>query len=432
MLVLGDIFILYISLFVTLLARYGVETYQNALALHLAPFSFIFFVWIAVFYIVGLYDLRRLANNITFLSFFSIALLLNGLITTALFYLIPWFGIAPRTNLSLFLILFALLEIGWRRLFWSYLKHHHDLFNVVIVGGDSTICELAETLTKNPQLGYRIVAQFPSLEQLEELPNRIGEHQTDVVVVPRGATYHTQLQKVLYSLLASGTTIYDVPAFYEEIFRKIPLRDVEESWFLEHISIRRNIYDDFKRALEVVVAGVIGILLLPLVVFISLFIRLSSSGPVIFRQERVGIRNHHFTLYKFRTMVQDAEKDGARWASKNDPRTTFIGKILRYTHLDELPQIWNIIRGDLSFVGPRPERPEFVSLIEKEVPYYNIRHLIKPGVTGWAQINYRYGSSIQDSEQKLQYDLYYLKNRSLILDVAVILKTLRTLFVNET
>ena len=235
--------------------------------------------------------------------------------------------------------------------------------------------------------------------------------------------------------MASGIAVYDVPAFYEEVFRKVPLKNVEESWFLEHISIRRNVYDDLKRIGEAILATLTGIIILPLVVFLALLIRISSRGPVIFSQKRVGAQNRIFTLYKFRTMRAlaadgSAETKGAEWAKSGDARITFIGRILRYSHLDELPQLWNIIRGDLSFVGPRPERPEFVSLLEKEIPYYDIRHLITPGVTGWAQINYPYGSSVEDSYEKLQFDVYYLKNRSLILDIAVILKTLRTLFIN--
>lgn len=433
LLVSGDVLVLYASLLLTLIIRYE-TTWQEALSVHLGPFSFVFTVWIVVFYIAGLYDFRKITNNLTFLTLFSISLTLNTLITTALFYLIPAFGIAPRANLSLLLIIFAVLQISWRRIFWYYLKQNHNLFRVVMIGNDPTIDELSHALAENPQIGYQVVDHIHNphdLHATDNIAQKLQTHKADVVVIPRGIKQNTELQKIFYGLLSSGIAIYDVPAFYEEVFRKIPLKHIEESWFLEHISIRKNVYDDLKRLSEVVTASLIGLLLLPLIILISLLIRLSSRGPVIFSQRRIGAQNKLFTLYKFRTMVQDAEKDGAKWASENDPRVTLFGKILRHSHLDELPQIWNIIRGDLSFVGPRPERPEFVEILEKEIPHYDIRHLIKPGVTGWAQINYRYGSSIEDSYQKLQYDIYYLKNRSLILDFAIILKTLRTLFVNE-
>jgi lipopolysaccharide/colanic/teichoic acid biosynthesis glycosyltransferase len=165
---------------------------------------------------------------------------------------------------------------------------------------------------------------------------------------------------------------------------------------------------------------------------IALLVALTSRGPVIYRQVRVGEKGKPFTLYKFRTMRVNAEKDGAQWATKNDARTTPIGGALRTSHLDELPQLWNIIRGDLSFVGPRPERPEFVAKLAARIPYYEARLFIKPGVTGWAQINHRADLTDADVAEKLQYDIYYLKNRSPILDWAIILKTIKSIFVNPS
>ncbi len=436
LLLIGDIVVLYGSLVLALFIRYDV-TWQDALGIHLGPFSFVFTLWLIVFYIAGLYDLRRLKNNITFLSLLSISLLINTLVTITLFYFLPWFGITPRANLSLFILVFVVLEIIWRRIFNARLGKQ-SLFKVLFVGDDPAIRELARTLKENPQIGYEVtsrIAGINDLQGVDDLRKKLQGERVDVIVIPRGAKQNTDLQKIFYDLLASGIAVYDVPAFYEEVFRKVPLKNVEESWFLEHISIRRNVYDDLKRIGEAILATLTGIIILPLVVFLALLIRISSRGPVIFSQKRVGAQNRIFTLYKFRTMRAlaadgSAETKGAEWAKSGDARITFIGRILRYSHLDELPQLWNIIRGDLSFVGPRPERPEFVSLLEKEIPYYDIRHLITPGVTGWAQINYPYGSSVEDSYEKLQFDVYYLKNRSLILDIAVILKTLRTLFIN--
>jgi len=433
-LILGDIAVLYTSLALTLFIRYG-EEWQSSLDLHFGPFSFVFAFWLLIFYVAGLYDLRRLKNNITFLTLLSLSIAANALITIALFYFIQWFGIAPRANLSLFIIIFVLLVISWRRFFNTRIGNSRNLFTVLLVGDDPASHELAHALKKDPQIGYQVTSRIQETEDLREvrgLEKKLRAEKVDVIVIPRGAKQNAELQKIFYDLLASGIAVYDVPAFYEEVFRKVPLKNIEESWFLEHISIRPNVYDNLKRLGEIVVASLALILLSPLLLLIAVLVLISSRGPVIFSQKRIGGRNTVFTLHKFRTMIQDAEKNGAQWSEKNDPRVTFIGKILRYSHLDELPQLWNIARGDLSFVGPRPERPEFVSLLEKEIPYYDIRHLITPGVTGWAQINYRYGSSVQDSFEKLQYDIYYLKNRSLILDIAVILKTLRTLFVNHS
>ncbi|RMD66512.1 hypothetical protein D6833_01380, partial [Candidatus Parcubacteria bacterium] len=228
--------------------------------------------------------------------------------------------------------------------------------------------------------------------------------------------------------------IRDIPSLYEEILKKVPLDAIDELWFLEHNSAAKKFYDRLKRAGSLLFALILGAALLPLLLCIAAAIALTSKGPVIYRQTRVGRRGKRFTLYKFRTMRHDAEKDGPKWKMSgiNDPRLTPVGKVLVRTHLDELPQLLNVIKGEIGFVGPRPERPEFTALLEKEVPFYQMRHLIAPGITGWAQIRYPYGSSVKDAYEKLQYDLFYLKNRSLVLDCAIILKTLKSLFVHPT
>ena len=185
--------------------------------------------------------------------------------------------------------------------------------------------------------------------------------------------------------------------------------------------------------LEILFALVLIIFLSPLALLIIILIKLTSKGSAFFSQKRLGKNNIEFTIWKFRTMHSDAEKDGPRWANyQDDDRTTRIGGILRKSHLDELPQLYNILRGELSFVGPRPERPEFIVKLQKELPYYDLRHLTKPGITGWAQINYRYAASSMDAYQKLQYDIYYIKNNSPLLDFLIILKTIKFLITNNT
>ena len=228
----------------------------------------------------------------------------------------------------------------------------------------------------------------------------------------------------------------DLAAFYERVFQKVPLDDLEETWFLENIEGAGRYYDSLKRAGELVFALFIGIVLLPVEVLIAILVKLTSRGPIFIRQKRTGKNGTEFTLVKFRSMVAlspdgQAEINGAQWSSGgNDKRITPFGKFIRASHLDELPQLWNIIRGDISFVGPRPERPEFVPKLKEQVPYYEIRLLIKPGVSGWAQINYRADRDLADVRQKLQYDIYYLKNRSFVLDIAIVLKTLKSFFTN--
>jgi len=212
--------------------------------------------------------------------------------------------------------------------------------------------------------------------------------------------------------------------FYENLTKKVPIEMIDEIWFLENFSrSEKRIEEVLKRGFDIFFSAIgilITVVLLPL---IALAIKIDSPGPIFYTQKRVGKDGKIFNLYKFRTMKIDAEKEGPRWAEENDERVTKVGYFLRRTHLDELPQAISIFRGDLSLVGPRPERPEFTSILQKEIPYYNIRTLVKPGITGWAQLNFSYGNSIEDAKEKLQYDFYYIKNRSFFLDLGIILKT---------
>jgi exopolysaccharide biosynthesis polyprenyl glycosylphosphotransferase len=185
------------------------------------------------------------------------------------------------------------------------------------------------------------------------------------------------------------------------------------------------------RALSFTVSFFALLVCLPLLPFIVLAVRLSSPGPVFFRQTRVGQRGRPFTLYKFRTMRQDAEENGAIWAIRDDPRVTSAGKFMRKTRLDEIPQLWNVLRGGMAFVGPRPERPEFVQWLSKEIPFYDLRHMIRPGITGWAQVRYRYSASLEETRRKLEYDLYYVKNHSIGLDLLIMLETIKTIILRE-
>jgi lipopolysaccharide/colanic/teichoic acid biosynthesis glycosyltransferase len=264
----------------------------------------------------------------------------------------------------------------------------------------------------------------------ELIKSAVHRDNINLIIVPRQLKNETKLVATLYELFGSGVLVNDMASFYEIIMRKVPLADVEETWFLENIAGEVTFYDPLKRAIEFVGALVLGIVLLPFELLIALLVLVTSRGPIIYKQVRVGEKGRHFTLYKFRTMRVDAEKDRPQWSTQNDSRTTIIGGALRRSHLDELPQLWNIIAGELSFVGPRPERPEFVAKLEAKIPYYEARLFIKPGVTGWAQINHHADLTDEDVVQKLQYDIYYLKNRSPILDAAIILKTAKSIFVS--
>ncbi|NCO44714.1 hypothetical protein GW888_01415, partial [Candidatus Wolfebacteria bacterium] len=233
--------------------------------------------------------------------------------------------------------------------------------------------------------------------------------------------------KIFYQLLPSKIAIVDLITFYETIFQKLPLKELDESWFIDKITTRRHLYDAIKRLIDICLSLFLIIIFLPLILIIAILTKLSSrQGPVIYKQERIGVNNKPFTLYKFGTMQVD---EGPLWTTENDKRLTWFGKILRYSHLDEIPQLYNILKGDISFIGPRAERRELVELY-KQLPYYEIRHIIKPGLTGWAQLNYKPSASLEEAREKLQYDIYYIKNRSLVLDLLILLRTVRYLFIS--
>ena len=237
----------------------------------------------------------------------------------------------------------------------------------------------------------------------------------------------SQLVDILLQYKLKGLQFYNYLEFYEMYENKLPISHLSSKWFLENSGFEIY-YNNFnlraKRLLDLIFAIIIGICTLPLMLLAAIIVKVESKGPIFFIQERIGEGNKKFNIVKFRSMTTDAEKDGPQWASKNDNRVTRWGKIMRATRIDELPQLWIVLKGEMSFVGPRPEREYFIKQLEKEIPYYNLRHTVKPGLTGWAQVMYPYGASIEDAYRKLQYDLYYIKHHDVIFDIKVLLKTI--------
>ncbi len=286
--------------------------------------------------------------------------------------------------------------------------------------------------------GCAVVPQFRSREELEfdaacprlgpvsALRSLLRQHGVDDVIVGAELTHHPQSGAVVSTCLEEQRRVTDPATFVEKLLGEVPADSVATGWFLSADLQQRASYDGAKRVLDVVVSLVGLLVTLPIWPLIALAVRLTSPGPVVFRQVRVGQHGRLFTIYKFRTMRADAEKDGAQWARANDQRVTRVGRFLRRSRLDELPQLLNILRGDMSLVGPRPERPEFVRELERMIPHYRLRHVVKPGLTGWAQIHYGYGSSVADAHRKLCFDLYYLKHRSIDLDLSILIRTVGT------
>lgn len=236
----------------------------------------------------------------------------------------------------------------------------------------------------------------------------------------------------LLDLRLRGVVIEDANFLMERLLGRLPLDGLNPSALIFTHGFNVKASQQIVRRLVSILVSLVGLLIcLPFIPFIMLAVRLSSPGPVFFKQTRVGLRGREFSVIKFRTMGQDAEANGAKWATKDDPRITRLGKFMRKTRLDEIPQLWNVLRGEMGFVGPRPERPEFVKWLQTEIPFYDLRHIIRPGITGWAQVRYRYGASLEDTKQKLEYDLYYVKHLSVGLDLLIMFETIKTIILRR-
>ena len=430
-LLLGDIVILYLSLWLTLLIRYGTNFDFQRWQQHFWPLTIIYLLWLIVFYIAGLYELTLARNNIGFYSTLSRGLAINAGLAIAFFYFIPYFGITPKTNLFLNLIILTLLFSGWRQIYNYLLKSSALLNNVLIIGKDDQnkeIRQISQIIRNNPQLGYRIIKKIKTKEIQTpfDLLEMASQKNIKTIITAIDPHQDSKLVQSLYQCLPLKISFSDLPSFYEKILGKVPISSIGQVWFLENLTeSQKNFYEATKRIFDMLgsfVFGSVGLIFYPL---IALAIKLDSRGPVFFTQRRISQDGQIFKVLKFRSMIEEAEKNGAQWADQQDHRITRAGNFLRKTRLDELPQLWNIFIGQMSFIGPRPERIEFVQRLEKEIPYYQIRHIVKPGLTGWAQVNFHYGASVQDSIEKLQYELYYIKHRSLVLDLSIILRTIK-------
>lgn len=441
---IGDVVLLYASLAATLWLRYGhldSKIWQE----HFGPFSLVFAIWITVFFINRLYEIKKTKKDFKFYGQLIQNLAINGFLAVLIFYIIAgrFSDIRPQTILVILLLVFAVLFLLWRKIFYQIISGKALQNNLAIVGISPESLLLAEEIITKPELSYKlqlivnpdsseIPEKFqivPINKDITDLKNQLIKNKINTVVAVNNPKYSPEVARYLFESIELKIQYFNLTDFYEKITGKIPITALERNWFLENISQKNNqLFFVAKRIIDILFAVIFGLISLLLFPFIALLIKLESKGPLIYKQKRIGLNNKTFTVYKFRSMVQNAEKDGAQWAQKNDARITRIGKFMRKTRLDEIPQFWNIIIGNMSFVGPRPERPEFVDQLKEEVPYYNERHLVKPGLSGWAQINYPYGASIEDAKQKLQYDLFYIKNQSIALDISIILKTINTLF----
>ena len=434
----GDIAILYLSLYLTLLIRYRQMPASSLWHDHLTPFSLIFALWILIFYIAGLYNLHLAVNNANFFKLTLRSMASAGLLSLAFFYLAPQINIAPKRNLLIYIVVFIILFYLWRRIYNGLLKSYLPKSNIAIIGLNDLAKELIQELNEKPHLGQRIafiinnnnedkINNIPIIKGTDNLAELIREKHIDTIILTSNPNESSELRSSLFKCLRFKISYISLLRFYENLTGKIPVESLNKMWFLENLNEgNKKWFDAFKRAYDIALSILILIATIIFWPLIACAIKLESHGPIFIKMPRNGKNNIKFNMFKFRTMKEEGNDRSP--TANNDPRITKFGSFLRKTRLDEIPQALNILKGEMSFVGPRPERPELAKELEKQIPFYKERTLVKPGVTGWDQVSGEYHSpSVRDSLKKIQYDLFYIKNRSIYLDLSIILKTISTI-----
>jgi sugar transferase (PEP-CTERM system associated) len=390
-----------------------------------------------------LYDLRTIAGPRDLLVRLFQALGATSIILAVVYFWFPEWVIGRGVFLSAAILVIALL-LTWRFAFAWLTRRIAPRERLLLVGTNAASVELArELFDRRQELGVEIVGFIDPdparvgapvinpgvIGAIDDIPRLVSQLSVDRVVVSLAeARGRLPMDRLLDIRLRGGVTFDHLASVYEEYTGKIAVENLRPSWLIFSDGFRKTRASiAIKRAVDVALSLAGLAIGLPVIAIVALAVRLSSHGPVFYHQERVGLNGRTFMVHKFRTMGTNAEAaTGPVWSAKNDSRVTPVGRFLRRARLDEIPQLWNVLRGDMSFVGPRPERPTFVEELTTKIPFYGQRHVVKPGLTGWAQIRYTYGASVEDAIEKLQYDLYYIKNLSLSLDLVIVLETIKT------
>ena len=363
------------------------------------------------------------------------------------FYLVSGAGprLLPRVSVAAFLVLAGVFTATWRTIYIHVLLRRLFLRRALIVGAGAngqTLWTWLQQSVSHPFLVLGFVDDQPQKRGMRiggvevlgtsaELPQLVEQYAiTDVLVAIQGPI-RGELFQALLDVQAMGVEVSHMNAIYEEIFQRVPIAQLDATWMIRSFmdEARKTVYYEVAKRLVDIVGALVGLALLALLFpFIALWIYLESGRPIFFSQERVGRHGERFRVWKFRTMLPDAHRERGRWAPEDEDRITRFGRILRKTHLDEFPQFWDVLRGKMSLVGPRPEQPELVALLEDRIPFYRARLMVKPGLTGWAQVNMGYVGTLEDTRIKLEYDLFYIKHRNLLLDLYIILRTFGAIF----
>ncbi|MDR3734779.1 MAG: TIGR03013 family PEP-CTERM/XrtA system glycosyltransferase [Acidobacteriaceae bacterium] len=390
-------------------------------------------------YYFDLYEPQRISGH--WEIYFRLLLVLSVLsfIFAALLYLFPVVDIG-RNVLVVGISILTVALIIWRSAYEWIIGLSAFRERVYILGNGERARVVIETLRSRRDAGMKIVNAETEGDFKEDIERfaadlrsfRKPKPNVDRIIVAMENRRGSMPVRELLDLRLRGVVIEDASILMERLLGRLPLDGLNPSSLIFTHGFNVKASQQIVRRLVSIFVSFVGLVLcLPIIPFIILAVRLSSPGPILFRQTRVGLRGRPFSVIKFRTMRQDAEAKGAVWATKNDPRVTSLGRFMRKTRLDEIPQLWNVLRGEMGFVGPRPERPEFVQWLNSEIPFYELRHIIRPGITGWAQVRYQYGASLEETRRKLEYDLYYVKHLSIGLDLLIMFETIKTIILRR-
>lgn len=436
---IGDFVIIAASIYIAPLLRYGtISDPWSIFALsNLVPT----FVYVFTFFLFDMYNMQVPMDRFNFALKFTLIIFAINIINASLFYL---FHLRLYSSGILFIsgLLTVIFLLLWRFFFVHLVYTRAIPLRVCILGAGGMGITMYDILKSNPD--YSVIGfidddankqgmpidGLPVLGMSDGIMEIIRNYNIQKIVVCISGEIKPDVFPKLVEAKFRGITVYEMPTFYEKIARKIPVLHTSNIWlgYADIYGVKNNIYNSkIKNVVDMVLAVIGLVITLPIVILTAALIKLESKGPVFYKQKRVGHDGIIFSLVKFRSMIADAENNGAVWTQQDDSRVTKVGKIIRKFRIDEIPQIWNVLKGDMNFVGPRPERPEFVDFLQKDIPYYMLRHSVKPGITGWAQVNYQYGDSPDDAREKLQYDLYYVKNQSFILDLHIMLSTVQVI-----
>lgn len=435
---LGDLLLLFVGLYLGIFFRYLKTPSATQISNFLNHFTILFLLAVTILFITGLYDLGRAKNNSRFFKKIISAAIVWTIIGVFYFYIFGDNQINPKTILILAAFFGFGLVATWRYFYNRFISFNILKTTVAFIGYSKEIKQIIDTTNNKPQIGYEVIgivsknkidsniAVVSSLEQLSTNP--------DLIILDFNYEKDGSLIKELYQNIFKQASIIELADFYEIIFRRLPPFTFSESWFLTKFQEQsKKIYDRSRFITDYIAAAIIAIFFAFTFPLVALVIKLNSKGPIFFKQARVGRNGQTFFIYKYRTMKAlnvdgSAETSGPQYASEKDVRITGVGKFLRATRIDEIPQFINIFKNEMGLIGPRPERPEFVSQLTELMPFYPLRHLIKPGCTGWAQLQRGYYGTLDENLGKLEYDLFYIKNRGPALDLAIVLKTFSVIF----